>query len=69
MSFAACAGFALLATVALFVVLFVLGACRLSGIADDTAEQVIRQLSQGDAPAPPDVQTPFHLTGYTDGER
>lgn len=33
---------------AAFALLFVLGACRLSGQSDDTDEQIIRQIADGD---------------------
>ena len=39
-------------------IMFVLGACRLSGIADDTAEQIARQLAETDRFTTPTINQP-----------
>ena len=40
------------------VIMFVLGACRVSGIADDTAEQIARQLAETDRFTTPTINQP-----------
>ncbi len=54
------AGVAILGAIIASALFFVIASCRLSGIADDTAEQVARQLAETGRVAPPVDDFPVH---------
>lgn len=51
---------AALAIIAGIIALFIIGACRVASDADEAAEQIARQLAQGDAAPVPKVDVPHH---------
>ncbi len=55
----------ILAAIIASALFFIIASCRLSGIADDTAEQIARQLAETGRVAPTVVDSPFHKDGPT----